>query len=100
MHEWMTIAEAAERLGVDRGTVYRMVKEKRLAAYQPAAKKQGKVVRRAEVEALAGMRTARDQENSLPNDAPTVTMQLLDLMQHPPTQVEWVVRWTEGDRHY
>ncbi len=53
MHgEYMTIGEAAEALGVSRGTVWRRIKAGELDVFQSQADRRERLVRRADIEAM------------------------------------------------
>jgi len=50
--EYLTVQEAADNLGVSRFTVWRLIRDEELTAYQSSVDRRRKLVRRADVEAL------------------------------------------------
>jgi excisionase family DNA binding protein len=50
--EFMSLQEAADALGVSRFTLWRLIRDEQLAAYQLPADRRRKLVKRSEVEAL------------------------------------------------
>jgi excisionase family DNA binding protein len=51
--EFVTLTEAARRLGISRWTLYRRIDEGALTVYESPADRRAKFVKRSEVEAMA-----------------------------------------------
>jgi len=50
--EYLSVQEAAEDLGVSRFTVWRLIRDGELTAYQSSVDRRRKLVRRVEIDAL------------------------------------------------
>jgi excisionase family DNA binding protein len=62
MDDFVTIQEASRLMGVSRWTIWRLVKEGSLQSYESEINRRVKLVRRADLEALARPRLVHTEE--------------------------------------
>ena len=60
MDDFVTMGQAADILGVSRMTVWRLVRDRKLPAYQSPVNRRVRLVKRADVEALMRPRPIED----------------------------------------